>query len=64
MKPLNYSLRGILIPEASNCKYLGTILRSDLIWTDEVNYAVKKKGWKALHFTMLILKRETVARGV
>jgi len=28
--PLNYSLMGTLIPEASSCKYLGTILRSDL----------------------------------
>jgi hypothetical protein len=26
---LNYSLMGTLIPEASNCKYLGIILRSD-----------------------------------
>ena len=28
--PLNYSLVGTLIPEASSCKYLGIILRSDL----------------------------------
>jgi len=28
--PLNYSLMGTLIPEASSCKYLGIILRSDL----------------------------------
>jgi len=46
---------GTLIPEASSCKYLGIILRSDLIWADQVNYAVKK-AWKALHFTMRILK--------
>jgi hypothetical protein len=26
---LNYSLRDIVIPEASSCKYLGIILRSD-----------------------------------
>ena len=54
--PLNYSLMGALIPEASSCKYLGTVLRSDLSWADEVNYTVKK-DWKALHFTVRILKR-------
>jgi hypothetical protein len=30
-EPLNYTLSGIVIPEASSCKYLGIILRSDLI---------------------------------
>ena len=54
--PLHYSLMGTLIPEASSCKYLGIILRSDLSWADQVNYAVKK-AWKALHFTMRILKK-------
>ena len=54
--PLNYSLMGTLIPQASSCKYLGIILRSDLSWADQVNYAVKK-AWKALHFTMRILKK-------
>ena len=54
--PLNYSLMGALIPEASSCKYLGIILRSDLSWVDQVNYTVKK-AWKALHFTMRILKK-------
>jgi hypothetical protein len=29
-EPLNYSLRDIIIPEASSCKYLGIILHSDL----------------------------------
>jgi hypothetical protein len=52
---LNYSLMDILIPEASSCKYLGIILRSDLSWADQVNYTVKK-AWKALHFTIRILK--------
>ena len=28
--PLNYSLMDTLIPQASSCKYLGIILRSDL----------------------------------
>jgi len=45
-----------LIPEASSCKYLGIILRSGLSWADQVNYTVKKVC-KALHFTMLILKK-------
>jgi len=54
--PLNYSLMGTLIPEASSCKYLGINLRSNLSWADQVNYAVKR-AWKALHFTMRILKK-------
>ena len=54
--PLNYSLIDALILEASSCKYLGIILRSDLCWADQVNYTVKK-AWKALHFTMRILKK-------
>jgi len=53
--PLNYSLLGTLLPEANSCKYLGIILRSNLIWADQVNYTVKK-AWKALHFKMRILK--------
>jgi hypothetical protein len=56
---LIYSLRDTVIPEVSSCKYLGIILRSDLSWADHVNYKVKK-AWKAFHFTMCILKRETV----
>jgi len=54
--PLNYSLMGTLIPETSSCKYLGIIIRSELSCADQVNYTVKK-AWKALHFTMRILKR-------
>ena len=45
-----------LILEASSCIYLGIILHSDLSWVDHVNYMVKK-AWKALHFTMRILKK-------
>ena len=56
--PLNYLLMD-LIPEVSSYKYLGIILHSDLSWADQVNYTVKK-AWKALHFTMKILKREVV----
>jgi hypothetical protein len=55
-EPLNYSLRDRVIPELSSCKYLGIILRSDLCWADQVNYTVKK-AWKALPFTMHILKK-------
>ena len=53
--PISYLLMGTLIPEVSSCKYLGIILHSDLSWADEVNNMVKK-AWKALHFTMRILK--------
>jgi len=54
--PLNYSLMDKLIPEARSSKYLGIILRSDLSWADQGNYSVKM-AWKALHFTMRILKK-------
>jgi len=54
--PLNYSLMDTIIPEASSCKYLGIILRSDLTWADQVNYTVEK-AWKAIHFTKRILKK-------
>jgi hypothetical protein len=52
---LNYSLRDTVMPEASSCKYLEIILLSDLNWADQVNNTVKK-AWKALNFTMSILK--------
>ena len=42
MDPLNYTLGDQLIPDASSCKYLGTILGSDLSWADHVKYTVKK----------------------
>jgi len=54
--PLNYTVGDQLIPEASSCKYLGIILRSDFSWSDHINYMVKK-AWKALHFIMRILKK-------
>jgi len=54
--PLNYLLMGTIIPEASSYKYLGIILRGALSWEDQINYAVKK-GRKALHFTVRILKK-------
>jgi len=53
--PINYSLMGTLLPEASSCKHLGIILSRDLSWAEQVNYIVKK-DWKALLFTMRILK--------
>jgi hypothetical protein len=42
-EPLNYSLRHIVIPEASSCKYLGIILRSDFSWADQVNCTFLKR---------------------
>jgi hypothetical protein len=54
--PLTYTIGDQLILEASSCKYLGIIFRSDLSWVNHVNCTVKK-AWKALHFIMHILKR-------
>jgi hypothetical protein len=56
-EPLYCSLGDTVIPEASSCKYLGIILRSDFSWADQVNYTVKKV-WKVLRFAMRILKKE------
>jgi len=53
---LNYSLGDQKIPEASCCKYLGIIIRSDLSLTDQVNCTVQK-AWRALHFVMRIVKK-------
>ena len=53
---LNYSLGDQKIPEASWCKYLGMIIRSDLRWADQINYTVQK-AWRALHFIMHIVKK-------
>ena len=44
-----YYFRDQLIQEASNFTYLGIIIRSDLNWTDHMNYT--------LHFIMIILKK-------
>ena len=44
--PLGYSFGDQKIPEASSCKYLGIILRSDLNWVGQVNYTAQK-AWKA-----------------
>ena len=53
--PLHYSIGDQRIPEASFCKYLGIIIRSDLSWADQVNYTVQK-AWRALPFVMRIVK--------
>jgi hypothetical protein len=55
-EPLNYSLEDRIILKKKSCKYLGLILSRDLSWAEQVNYTVKK-AWKALHFTMRILKK-------
>jgi hypothetical protein len=54
--PLNFSIMSILIPDDRRCKYLGIILRSDLICADQVNFTVER-DWKALHFKMRIPKK-------
>jgi hypothetical protein len=54
--PLNHSLLDRVIPQASSCKYLGIILRSDLSCIDHVHY-MATKAWEELHFTMRILKK-------
>jgi len=47
--PLGYCLGDQKIPEASSCKYLGVILRSDLNWVDQVITQRKTPG---RHFTL------------
>jgi hypothetical protein len=42
--PLKYSLLGTLVLEASSCKYLGIILRSDLSWANHVTTRLKRLG--------------------
>jgi len=54
--PLGYYHGDQKLLEASSCKYLGVILRSDLNWVDQVNYTAQK-AWKALHFVMRVLKK-------
>ena len=54
--PLGYFLDDQKIPEASSCKYLGIILRSDLNWVDHVDCLVQK-AWKVLRFVMHDLKK-------
>jgi hypothetical protein len=55
--PLNYSLGGQKIPESGCCKYLVIIIRSDLSWSDQVNYTVQK-AWRTLNFVMRIVKKK------
>jgi hypothetical protein len=55
-EPLNYSFGDQKVPEASCCKYLGIMIRSDLSWDNQVNYTVQK-AWRALHFVMCIAKK-------
>jgi hypothetical protein len=55
--PLNYSLGDQKILEASCCKYLGNIIRSDLSWADQESHAVQNP-WRAIHFVMRIVNKE------
>jgi hypothetical protein len=57
--PLNYSLEDLKIPEASICKYLGIIIRSDLSSADQVNYTAQKAR-RALNFVMHIVKKREI----
>jgi len=52
---IRYYFGDQLIPVTSTFKYLGIIIRSDLNWTDHVNYT-PRKAWKTLHFIIFILK--------
>ena len=54
--PLGCSHCGQKIQEASCCKYLGIIIRSDLNWVDQATY-IAQKAWKAIHSIMRVLKR-------
>jgi hypothetical protein len=47
------------IPVVSSCKYLGTIICSDLSWDDHVNHTLQKDR-KAFHFITCILKNRKV----
>jgi len=53
---ISYYFEDKLIPEASSFTYLGIIICSNLKWADHANYTLRK-AWKALHFTMRILKK-------
>jgi len=55
--PLVNSLGAQKFPEASNCKYLRIILRSNLNCVEQVNFTSQKKAWKALHFAMYVVKK-------
>ena len=48
---ISYYFGDQLMAETSSFKYLGIIIRSDLNWTDHVNYTLRKAG-KELHFIM------------
>jgi hypothetical protein len=52
--PLNYSIMDTLIPEASSCKYLGIILRSDLGGSSKLR---RKKGLENTTFHNAITKK-------
>jgi hypothetical protein len=45
--PLGYSISNKKILEATSCKHLGIILRSDVSWVDQANYTAQK-AWKEL----------------
>jgi hypothetical protein len=52
---LNYSLRDIVIPKASSCKYLGIILCSDLSWADPLLFGSHLDGLESDFIEILLL---------
>jgi len=61
--PLNYFGRDQRITEASNCRYSGIILRSDMSWVDRDNKQHKKPG-RHIFVLCAVLKREIVIRKI
>jgi len=53
---IRYYFGDQLIAEASNFKYLGIIISSDVNWADHVNYTLRK-AWKALLFITRVFKK-------
>jgi hypothetical protein len=60
--PLHYFLGDQRISEASNCKYLGVILRSVLSWADQVIYTAQKKPGRHIILQYVFSKREIAIR--
>jgi hypothetical protein len=55
---LNYPSGDRVVSKANSSKYLG-IFRSHFSWDDQVNYTVKK-AWKAIYFTIRIIKHGNI----
>ncbi|KAJ4426240.1 hypothetical protein ANN_27052 [Periplaneta americana] len=53
---LGYQLNGTSVPQVNTFKYLGIYLSNKLGWEEQVTNTTRK-AWKALHFSMRILKK-------